>query len=237
MPNQLNSRIGIFRKNMPFLHNCNDWISIKCKFPPLWLCGYPVLFWLVWRRLEFAFLCAGFGRRIFYFFRKFFIMEKIDWKIAEQRKWFKFFLYIPIILAVIYAIPRFISVIMEAFESHEPAYLWELFLIGFRTLLIYALLKIFLSYRILHIAYLEKIENHVVREDSEQKKVIFGKIENPIIREEVGQENAVGGQTKGLGKFRRKWKMLDEETRTGILGIILAGVVILAIVTILSFVI
>lgn len=164
-------------------------------------------------------------------------MEKVDWKIAEQRKWFKFYLYIPIIVAVINAIFGFIAVIVAACMSHEPAYLWLWLVVALETLLIYVKLKIFLSYRILHIAYLEKIENHVVREDSEQKKVIFGKIENPVIREEVGQENAVGGQTKGLGKFRRKWKMLDEETRTGILGIILAGVVILVIVTILSFVI
>lgn len=73
----------------------------------------------------------------------------------------------PTIIAVICAIVGFIGVIVISCMSREPAYLCLWLVVGITSLLIHFVAKIHYLYRILHIAYLEKIENHVIREDGE----------------------------------------------------------------------
>ena len=77
--------------------------------------------------------------------------------IKTNEKWFKFFVYLPLIVAIIYSLPVIVVSIVLSIVI-DP--LWATMLTALAGApLVYCITKLALSYKILHIYYLKQIAN------------------------------------------------------------------------------
>lgn len=83
--------------------------------------------------------------------------------ILENERWFKFWILLPVITTIIYAVASFVLGIVFAAVFENGTYLW-IFWGGGAVFcaLNYLFLKIVLSYRILHIYYLKNIYRRTI---------------------------------------------------------------------------
>lgn len=89
--------------------------------------------------------------------------------IAENEKWFKFFVYLPKITTIILAIACFVLGI--ALATEDAIFLLAFWLGGaVGCALTYVILKLALSYKILHIYYLKGILYNDVSYDYEEEE-------------------------------------------------------------------
>ena len=96
--------------------------------------------------------------------------------IEQNEKWFKYYLYLPIIAAILVGLCAFIWSFLDAFEfwlldtDTEFGTLLIWWAIGaIIATLTYIITKLSLSYKVLHIYYLKEIKQQLAKEKFEQK--------------------------------------------------------------------